>query len=300
MYTRLRISVLETLCSEESRFLSGCDWDPGHCAARPPDHHWCCDQTDDVNGSYAADTMNCQLLQAFLWYHLDWPTEVNMSQHLTAGGFFIKTQSSGLHYCISPPQSLLEFPHRAQSGSPLQMSCVLIPSTQSLPCPTDPFTLLHLVAQSFSVWLFATPGTAARQPPLSMEILQARKLECVAMPSSRGSSQPRDWTQISYIADGFFTDWATREAPLHIKSCYYHACIVDFPQEEKKKLLHIWVTIKSGKMEDKWSETFLLTDPRPPNLHSSRQRLDIHVCSLTCPRCCWQLSWYITHSVHGF
>ena len=102
MYMRLRISVLETLCSEESRFLSGCDWDPGHRAARPPDHHWCCDQTDDVNGSYAADTMNCQLLQAFLWYHLDWPTEVNMSQHLTAGGFFIKAQSSGLHYYISP------------------------------------------------------------------------------------------------------------------------------------------------------------------------------------------------------
>ena len=34
----------------------------------------------------------------------------------------------------------------------------------------------------------------------------------VAMPSSRGSSQPRDWTQVSYIAGGFFTAWATREA----------------------------------------------------------------------------------------
>ena len=30
-------------------------------------------------------------------------------------------------------------------------------------------------------------------------ILQARILECVAMPSSRGSSQPRDWTHISCI-----------------------------------------------------------------------------------------------------
>ena len=29
------------------------------------------------------------------------------------------------------------------------------------------------------------------------------------MPSSRGSSQPRDWTQVSYIADGFTTIWAT-------------------------------------------------------------------------------------------
>ena len=41
------------------------------------------------------------------------------------------------------------------------------------------------------VWLFATPWTVARQAPLSMGILQARILEWVAMPFSRGSSQPR-------------------------------------------------------------------------------------------------------------
>ena len=34
-------------------------------------------------------------------------------------------------------------------------------------------------------------------------ILQTRILEWVAMPSSRGSSQPRDWTQVSCIAGGF-------------------------------------------------------------------------------------------------
>ena len=33
----------------------------------------------------------------------------------------------------------------------------------------------------------------------------ARILEWVAMPSSRGSSQPRDQTQVSRIAGGFFT-----------------------------------------------------------------------------------------------
>ena len=38
------------------------------------------------------------------------------------------------------------------------------------------------------------------QAPLFMEILQARVLEWVAMPSSRGSSQPRDQISISYIA----------------------------------------------------------------------------------------------------
>ena len=35
-------------------------------------------------------------------------------------------------------------------------------------------------------------------------ILQARILEWVAFPFSRGSSQPRDRTQVSCIADGFF------------------------------------------------------------------------------------------------
>ena len=46
-------------------------------------------------------------------------------------------------------------------------------------------------------------------------ILQARILEWVAFPSSRGSFQPRDWTQVSSIAGRFFTIWATREAQEH-------------------------------------------------------------------------------------
>ena len=77
----------------------------------------------------------------------------------------------------------------------------------------------------------ATSSTVAHQAPLSMGILQARILERIAMPSSRGSSQPRDQTQISLIAGGFFTVWATRGAqyikyikflvPLYIYSSTY-------------------------------------------------------------------------------
>ena len=44
------------------------------------------------------------------------------------------------------------------------------------------------------------------------EIPQARILEWVAFPFSKGSSWPRDQTQVSHIADGVFTSWATREA----------------------------------------------------------------------------------------
>ena len=57
----------------------------------------------------------------------------------------------------------------------------------------------------------ATPWTAACQAPLSVGILQTRILEWVATHSSRGSSQPKDRTQVSHIAGGFLTSCATRE-----------------------------------------------------------------------------------------
>ena len=51
----------------------------------------------------------------------------------------------------------------------------------------------------------ATPWTVAHQAPLSMGILQAKVLEWVTISSSRGSSQPRERTQVSCIAGRFFT-----------------------------------------------------------------------------------------------
>ena len=45
-------------------------------------------------------------------------------------------------------------------------------------------------------------------------ILQARILKWVARPSSRGSRGHWDWTNISCIAGGFFTHWATWEAQI--------------------------------------------------------------------------------------
>ena len=50
-------------------------------------------------------------------------------------------------------------------------------------------------------------------------ILQARILEWVAFPFSRESSQPRDRTQVSHVAGGFFTNWAIREAPSESQGC---------------------------------------------------------------------------------
>ena len=49
-------------------------------------------------------------------------------------------------------------------------------------------------------------------------IFQARVLEWGAISFSRGSSQPRDWPQVSCIAGSCFTLWATREYTICIKS----------------------------------------------------------------------------------
>ena len=53
---------------------------------------------------------------------------------------------------------------------------------------------------------YSPPGSSVHA------ILQARILRWVAIPFSRGSSQSRDWTQVSCIAGRFFTTSTTWEA----------------------------------------------------------------------------------------
>ena len=50
-------------------------------------------------------------------------------------------------------------------------------------------------------------------------ISQARLLEWVSIPFSRGSSGPRDQTWVSRIGGRFFTAWATGEARIHQMDC---------------------------------------------------------------------------------
>ena len=61
-------------------------------------------------------------------------------------------------------------------------------------------------------------------------ILQARILEWVAIPFSKGSFRPRDQTWVSCIAGGFFTIWASREALL-----------IQFPQQHSEEgFILVW------------------------------------------------------------
>ena len=54
------------------------------------------------------------------------------------------------------------------------------------------------------------------QAPLSLGILQAKILEWVDMSSSRGSSWPRDWTQVSCIVGRFFARYLSHQRSSYI------------------------------------------------------------------------------------
>ena len=62
-------------------------------------------------------------------------------------------------------------------------------------------------------------------------IFQARVLEWVAISFSRGSSRPRDWTQVFRIVGRRFTVWATREI---------QGNRLDIKKKKKKKLFQYW------------------------------------------------------------
>ena len=67
------------------------------------------------------------------------------------------------------------------------------------------------------VQLFGTPWTYTVHG-----ILQARILEWVAYPFSRGSSWSRNQTGVSWIAHTFFTNWVMRETPVAKSSPTLH------------------------------------------------------------------------------
>ena len=89
----------------------------------------------------------------------------------------------------------------------------------------DQFGLEKLYTMVIKYYLWEVKVLVARSYPIlcdSMDcsppgssvhgILQARILKWVAMLFSRGSSWPRDRTQVSHLAGRLFTIWATPEA----------------------------------------------------------------------------------------
>ena len=81
------------------------------------------------------------------------------------------------------------------------------PLEQSLICPSYLSVSYRKVKVLVAQSCVTCCNTMDHSPPSSSVhgILQARILEWVAIPFSRGSSQPRDQTQVSCIAGRFFT-----------------------------------------------------------------------------------------------
>ena len=76
----------------------------------------------------------------------------------------------------------------------------------------------HCVARHLSDWNSSI--VSCELSLTSWNLPKAGILKWVAMLSSRGSSQPRDRTQVSHIVGESFTAWATRKQPIQPKHMY--------------------------------------------------------------------------------
>ena len=126
---------------------------------------------------------------------------------------------------------------KAKSKNNLWLRMSLLLTQKWLPCflfwPHDPLRLLFVRMMifyypvSFAFWevtrwkwkwsrsvcpTLCDPVDCSPPGSSVHGIFQARVLEWIAISFSRGSSWPRDWTQVSCTAGRYFSIWATREA----------------------------------------------------------------------------------------
>ena len=87
------------------------------------------------------------------------------------------------------------------------------------------------------VWCLTTPWAIQ-----SMEFSRPELVEWVAVPFSKGSPQPRDWTQVSHIAGRFFTSWAARKTQEYWRGSLSLLQGIFLTQESNQGLLHFrWI-----------------------------------------------------------
>ena len=87
-------------------------------------------------------------------------------------------------------------------GNPKKVGFIFVLLIYSIKWKSSQFwcSLLACVCMLSCVWLFVTPMDCSPPGSSIHGILQARIMEWVAISSSRGSSHPRDRTQVSYIS----------------------------------------------------------------------------------------------------
>ena len=90
-----------------------------------------------------------------------------------------------------------------------------LPVLTELPYAIYYLTLTTLVSFWVSEWVsevWSVMSNSLQPHGIVHAILQPKILEWVAFPLFRGSSQPRDRTQVSRVAGRFFISWTTKEA----------------------------------------------------------------------------------------
>ena len=96
----------------------------------------------------------------------------------------------------------------------------------------------------------------------------------IAMPSSRGSSQPRDRTQVSHVPSGFFTIWTTKEVqkkltPMHKSSNLQKSNFGKLKTNILKAVREKWHLTSRGKtiqMTANFSPTFMKSRKKGHNI----------------------------------
>ena len=106
-------------------------------------------------------------------------------------------------------------------------------------------------------------------------ILQAKILECVAIPFSRGSSQPRDWTWVSCTVGRFFAIWATGEAG--IKEAGESYLNASFPKWPRSSTTNSKGSV--GSLHFKISLFIATRSENCPFTHSGGHLLSCLICS---------------------
>ena len=107
--------------------------------------------------------------------------------------------------------------------------CSLIQASWLFPCVCVSMCVCVCVCVrartcSQSCLTLATLWTVVHQAPLSMGFSRQEYWERVAISSSRGSFQPRDWTHVSCTGRQILYHWATWEAPFLYYIPLFGAC----------------------------------------------------------------------------
>ena len=154
--------------------------------------------------------------------------------------------------------------HSLEQSHLLLHRCVSFNSQVHAPCEVWNPVSRHGEGPASSQ-LYST-GVTLQAAPLN-GIFQARILEWVAIPFSRGSSWLRNWTLVSGIAGRFFIVWATREALIF-------TLFVIFSLHFDWKPLKAWLHILSDKLLSRvklFVIPWTVAHQAPPSMEFSRQ-----------------------------